>query len=183
MLSLFLNPILTAILGLVLIFAAEPIINVIIISFGIYLLINGINIFLTLSKLSNDKAFIISCYVRAIVTIILGIICVVMPVSIAHFAWKTLMIVIGIYSLLSCITEIYSLSKLSNTGFSNKKYIYEIVTSLITAIIAFMLPSSFGFTIIKFAGFTLLVIAIIMAINCYKNRPIIDKDAKVENLD
>lgn len=69
----FLNPILTAILGLVMIFAAEPIIKVLIIAFGIYSLLSGIYTLTTTSKLIDEKSFKINCFVRGGLNILLGL--------------------------------------------------------------------------------------------------------------
>lgn len=179
----YLSPILTAILGLVMIFAAEPIIKVIIIAVGVYTLVSGIYVLTTTSKLLNDKSFKTNCYIRGAFNIILGLCCIILPISIAQFAWKAMMIIMGISAIISAISELYSISKLKSKDISTKKYIYELLLTLIAGIVAFLLPSSFGFTLIKIAGIILIVISIFMAISIYRNKPIIIEEAEIVDQD
>lgn len=172
----FLNPILTAILGLVMIFAAEPIIKVLIIAFGIYSLLSGIYTLTTTSKLIDEKSFKINCFVRGGLNILLGLLCIIIPIAIAKFAWKVLIIIIGFSAIFSSISELYSISQLNSEEVSTKRYKFELILTIIAGIVAFLLPSSFGFTLIKIAGGLLIIIAIGMAISIYKNSPIIIKN-------
>lgn len=185
MFELFLIPGLTAILGLVMIFSAEPIIKVLVIAFGFYALISGINVLVVTKNFSNSKEFKIACFVRAGINIIIGLLCIILPIAVIKFAWKTMMILIGIFSILSAIIELYSIFQIKTiqNDSTKKKSFIEVLVTFGIGVVAFLIPSSFGITLIKIAGGVLILIAIINAIYSYKNRPIIDTEATVKDLD
>ena len=64
MVTSFSIPVLTAILGLVMIFAAEPIIKVLVIALGVFLIISGFYSMTIMSKLSAEKRFKIDIYIE-----------------------------------------------------------------------------------------------------------------------
>ncbi|MCR5612756.1 hypothetical protein [Treponema sp.] len=183
MLSPFIVPIMSAILGLVMIFAAEPIVFVLIIALGVFLLVSGVYILFSMSKLIDDKNYKIDSYIRGGVSILIGLICVIRPRGLVEGAWKATMIILAIYALCSAALEIYAVTKLNSAGVETKKYIIEIISTIVAAIILFLLPSSFGFTLIKIGGGILIVIAIVLAIIEWRNRDIIEADAPVVDED
>lgn len=183
MLNSMIIPILTGIIGLVMIFAAEPIITVLVIALGIFLILSGISILVTMPKIIDDKSFKIDIYVRGGINLLLGLLCVILPATMVNFAWKTMMYIIGIYALCSAAMEIYAVTKLNEAEIPVKKYIIEIIGTVVAAIVLFMLPSSFGFTLIKIGGGILVLVAIGMAVSSYRHRDIIEDDAVVVDED
>ena len=179
MVTSFSIPVLNAILGLVMIFAAEPIIKVLVIALGVFLIISGFYSMTIMSKLSAEKRFKIDIYIRGILSIILGILSVILPATMAKFAWNVMMIIIGVFALFSAAMEIYAAKLLNDAGVPVKRYVIEIIGTIIAAIVVFLLPSSFGFTLIKIGGIALIILSIIMAIIAWKNRDIIQNDAEV----
>lgn len=181
----FAVPILTAILGLIMMFAAEPIITVFVIALGFFLMISGFYILFVMARLLDDKNYKIAAYIRGAASIVLGILCVVLPVAVVNFAWKTMMVILGIYALLSAVMEIYAVIRLRQMepDLDVKKYVTEILTTLIAAVVLFLLPSSFGFKLIKIFGGLLIGAACVLAVVAYKNRPIIEADAEVVDED
>ena len=93
------------------------------------------------------------------------------------------MIILAIYALCSAALEIYAVTKLNSAGVETKKYIIDIISTIVASIILFLLPSSFGFTLIKIGGGILIVIAIVLAIIEWRNRDIIEADAPVVDED
>ena len=179
MLSSFIVPALTAVIGLVMIFSAEPVIYVLVVALGLFFLVSGIYILFTMSKLVDDKSYKIDTYIRGGVSILLGLLCIIRPRGFAEGAWKATMIILGIFAICSALLEIYAVVKLSSAGINTKKYLIEIISTFVGAIVLFLLPSDFGFTLIKFAGVVFILIAVVMAFIAYKNRDIIEEDAPV----
>jgi len=177
--SFFIVPLMTALLGLVMIFAAEPIIKVFVIALGIYLVVSGFYTVLYMLKLVEDRSYKICLAVRGALSIILGIFCIVLPAAAAEFAWKTMITVLAIYALCSVGFEIYAVKILSEAGRDVKRYVIEILITVAVAILLFMLLTSVGFNIIKIGGAVLIVIAIVLAISGWRNRDIVQADAKV----
>jgi len=183
MYSFLIVPFMTALLGLVMIFAAEPIIKVLVIALGIYLVVSGFYTLLYMLKLVEEKSYKIGIAIRGGLSLVIGFICIIFPATSVDFAWKSMMAILGIYALCSAAIEIYAIRILSSAGRDVRRYVIEILITISVAIVLFMLPTSFGFNIIKIGGIVLIVIAGILAFSGWKNRDIVQKDAEVVDED
>lgn len=171
----------TAIVGLMMLLAAESMVQILVIVLGISAILNAGFILAAVAPLSVDKAFKMECYIRAAVGIIVGLVCVVIPIRVAEFAWQTLVYVFAVYSLLSAIVEIPIALTLRKDGFPVKRYALEIAASLALSVVLFLLPSSFGFTIIRIGGAVLVGVGVSATLIAWKNRDIIADDAIVRD--
>lgn len=179
MFSTYLIPMLTGVVGLVMLFAAEPIVKVLVVALGIFLVISGLYLITETAKLIQDKNFKINVWIRGGLSIVLGLLCVILPLAMVNFAWKIMMIVLGIYGIMSAASEIATIMKLSQEGMEVRRYVIEVIGTILASIVLFMIPSSFGFTLIKIGGIVLILIAIVLAIGANRNQPIIEADAEV----
>lgn len=179
----YLIPVLTAIIGLVMLCSAEAIVSVLVVALGIFLVLSGVYSLFSMPKFLENKAARIGTYVRSGVSIILGLLCIVLPVGVANFSWKVMMIILGIYALCSAGLETYAVFSIENEAIDKKRYMIEVGGTIIAAIVLFMLPSNFGFTLIRIVGAIFIIIAVILAINIYRNRDIVEEDAPVVDND
>ncbi|MBQ0003441.1 MAG: DUF308 domain-containing protein [Treponema sp.] len=181
MITVYLIPALTAVIGLVMLCSAEAIISVFVIALGVFMLISGIYLLFTMPKYLTENSLKIGIYVRGGLSIILGLLCIILPVGVVNFSWKVMMIILGIYALCSAALEIFTFVRMTCGSEEKKHFVIEIIGTLIGAIVLFMLPSNFGFTLIRIAGGIFILIAIIQAINIYRNRDIVEEDAPVKD--
>ncbi len=98
-------------------------------------------------------------------------------------AWQIMIYIAAGYCIISVILETISVMKLYSNGITVKKYIFEIIYTLLLAMILFALPSSIGFIIIRIGGVILLLCAIFIAISAYRRADIIIEDAEVTDDD
>lgn len=182
MITAYLIPVLTAIVGLIMLCSAEAIVSVLVIALGVFLLISGVYVIFTMPKYLEDKAAKVGTYFRGGFSILLGLLCVILPVGVANFSWKIMMVILGIYALCSGALELFAVIKM-NSEIDKKHFYIEIVGTFIAAIVLFMLPSSFGFTLIRIAGGFFIGTAIVLSINIYRNRDIVEEDAPVVDND
>jgi len=173
--------IMTAIVGLMMLLAAEPVIQVLVIVLGISAVLDGGFMLGAVAPLCVEKNFKIQCYIRGIVGIIIGILCIVLPLRVAEFAWQTLVYIFAIYSIFAAICQIPITITLHQDGFPVKRYVIEIIATLVLALILFFLPSSAGFTIIRIGGGILLIAGAAITFLAWKNRDIIADDAIVRD--
>ena len=171
----------TAIVGLMMLLAAEPVVQVIVIVLGISAILSGGFMLASVAPLSGDKAFKMQCYVRGGVGIVVGLLCVVIPLRVAQFAWQTMVYIFAFYSLAAGIVEIPIALTLRRDGFPVKRYAIEIAASIALAVILFFLPSSAGFAIIRIGGAVLMIAGAAIAYLAWKNRDIIADDAIVRD--
>lgn len=179
MLTAYLIPALTAVIGLVMLCSAEAIVSVLVVALGIFLTLSGVYVLFTMPKFLENTAAKIGTYVRGGLSVILGLLCIILPVGVANFSWKAMMIILGIYALCSAGLEAYAVFSFTDDSIDKKRYMIEVGGTVIAAIVLFMLPSSFGFTLIRFAGIVFIFVAVVLAINIYRNRDIIEEDAPV----
>ena len=173
--------IMTAIVGLMMLLAAESMVQILVIVLGISAILNAGFILAAVAPLSVDKTFKTECYIRAGVGIAVGLLCVVIPLRVAEFAWQTLVYVFAVYSLLAAIVEIPIALTLHKDGFPVKRYAIEIAATLALAVILFFLPSSAGFAIIRVGGAILLLSGAAVTYLAWKNRDIIADDAIIRD--
>lgn len=171
----------TAIVGLMMLLAAEPVVQVLVIVLGISAVLNGGFMLAAVAPLSMERNFKIQCYVKGAVGIIIGFLCIIVPLRVAAFAWQTLIYIFAFYSLFAAIVEIPIALTLRRDGFPIKRYAIEIVAAFSLSIVLFFLPSSAGFAIIRIGGAVLLFAGAIITFLAWKNRDIIADDAIVRD--
>ena len=174
----YLLPILAGILGLVLLCVPQQFVVVLVVALGIFLILSGFFILFKLLSLSDDTFYKVNIYVRGGLSIILGALCIFLPIKMGEAIWTTLCIVLGIFALLASVSEILTIIILKEQNIPVKQYITEMVGMIITAIVLFLLPK-FGNILLRIAGGVILVTSIILAINVKKNAPIVEEDAEV----
>lgn len=174
----YLIPILAGILGLVLLCVPQEFVVVLVVALGIFLILSGFYILFKLLKLSDDTFYKVNIYVRGGLSIILGALCILLPIKMGEAIWTTLCIVLGIFALLAAVSEILTIIKLKEQNIPVKQYVTEMAGMIITAIVLFLLPK-FGNILLRIAGGVILVTAIVLAINVKKNAPIVEEDAEV----
>ena len=175
--------IMTAVVGLMMLLAAEPVVQVLVIVLGISAVLNGAFILGAVLPLCSDRAFKIECLVRGLAGIVIGLLCIVLPLRVAKIAWQTLIYVFAFYAILSAAVAVPIAVTLGKDGFPVRRHVIEIISSLLTGIILFMLPTSIGFTIIRIGGALLLIAGAAIAFIAWKNRDITVYDAVVTDDD
>ena len=173
--------IMTAIVGLMMLLAAESMVQILVVVLGISAVLDGGFMLAAVAPLSVEKNFKIECYVRGIAGIVIGILCIVLPLRVAQFAWQTLVYIFAIYSIFAAICQIPITLTLHQDGLPVKRHVIEIVATIVLAVILFALPSSFGFTIIRIGGAVLLLAGAAITFLAWKNRDIIADDAIIRD--
>lgn len=177
---------LMGIIGLLMLLAAEGIVQVLVVVLGIYAIIAGITVIFAFAGLSADKTYRSACYLRGIVSVIVGLVCVVLPLSIAKSAWQIFVYIFAFYSLFSAVSNLVILFKARNLDINQynvKRNFIEIGILFVLSIILFLLPRDFGFTIIRIGGAILLMAACAMGIQAWRTRDIISEDYEVADVD
>ena len=161
--------------------AAEPVVQVLVIVLGISAILDGGFMLAAVAPLCVERNFKIQCFVRGLAGIVVGLLCVVIPLRMAEFAWKTFVYIFAVYSIFAAICQIPITLTLRQEGYPVKRHVLEIVASLVLAIILFLLPGSAGFMIIRIGGAVLLLAGAAITFLAWKNRDIIADDAIVRD--
>lgn len=178
----YLIPVLAGILGLVLLCVPQHFVVVLVVALGIFLILSGVYILFKLSNLSDDTLYRVNIYVRGGLSIILGALCIFLPIKMGEAIWTTLCVVLGIFAILAVISEFLTIIKLKEQNIPVKQYITEMIGMIVTAVVLFLLPE-FGNILLRIAGGLIILVAVILAINIKKNQPIVQEDAEVVDED
>lgn len=158
------------ILGLMMLFSPTTFLQVMVIVAGIGLLISGIIALRTSKLLLNDTSFKWPVIIRGIICIIVGLLVVILPLTIATIAWRIMMYVLGAGLLVSAGIEVYTTIKLRQANIPSKMYWIEIIFSIAFAILFFAMPVEIGNLIVRICGAVLVVVAIIFLIWAIKTK-------------
>lgn len=170
MISAYLIPILTVILGIVMLAIAEKVFIILVIVLGAFLILSGSTSLFQLMKLSTDKNYRINLLVRSALSILLGALCIILSVNgTLDKAVSIMLVILGIYAVLAAGSEVVTVIKLKEEGIPVRKYITEIAGTVIAAVILFLLASPYGENIVKFCGIVVILIGAILAIAAWRN--------------
>ncbi|WP_407427722.1 DUF308 domain-containing protein [Treponema sp.] len=175
----------TAALGLFLLISPETFISFFVILLGIAAVIDGVFILAATRDLIVDPQYKKIVTVRGILSVVIGLLAVLLPKIFISVAWSAMAYTLAVYLLISACLQFYTITKLHRNGIMIRQSMIEVFTSLIIAVVLFIIPSdSIGVFIIRLFGIVLLASGIGLVFMQWHNRPeviIPDSVETVEN--
>lgn len=154
--------------------APEAFMKFVVIILGVGLIFDGIFILVTVRNLVTDVNYGRVMAIHGWLSIGVGVLAVFLPLVFAAIFWTIMAYTIAVYLLVAAGMELYAINMLSRNGISTKKSIFEVIISLLLAVVLFMLPSqSLGNALVRVFGVLLLLTGIIFALVQWKLQPII----------
>ena len=173
-----------AALGLFLLVSPEAFISFFVILLGVVSIIDGIFILAATRDLIVDPQYKLIVTVRGILSIFVGFLSIVLPKFVAAIAWSAMAYTLAFYLIISAGMQIYTITKLHRNGIMVKQSMIEVASSLLIAIVLFIIPAqSAGQFIIRLFGFALLLIGIGIILFQWKNRPEVVMPDSVESIE
>lgn len=160
---------LTAIVGLLMVFAPEAWLNVVVILLGTAAIVNGFFNIIYVRTIIDDELYRKAVLFRGIISIAIGLTVIILPIIITTL-WIIMLYVLAVYLLVSSGMEIYATIKLKSAGVEVKPYYGEIIGSIILAVILFIIPVQLGQILIQICGGVLIVTGIGIIVWEWKNR-------------
>ena len=169
--KLFLG-LMTAAMGLFLLISPDAFISFFVIILGVAAVIDGIFILAATRDLIIDPQYKLIVTVRGILSVLIGFLAVALPKFVASVAWSAMAYALAIYLIVSASLQIYTITKLHRNGIMVRQSMIEVASSVILAIVLFIIPSeTIGIFIIRIFGAVLLVAGIAISVIQWKNRP------------
>lgn len=159
--------ILAAVIGLMLLIAPTSGIRVVVILMGIGAFVDGLVNLIKISKWSSDSQFHLTVIIRGWVSIVIGLLAVFLPLVMFNAVTtvvRVMLYVLGVYLLISAISEIYLISKLHKEEVPTKHLWSEVAGCVIAAVILFLLPKNYGEIIVRILGVLLIVAGVAYSI-------------------
>ena len=165
--------VLAIIIGLMMLIVPHQCIKAIVIILGIFSVGNGVFNLFSIRKLIADSDFAMIITIRGSISIIVGLLAILLPLSFAGVLWTITIYTLAFYLLISSGMEIYGTIKMKEVGINTKPYIAEIIGSIIIAIILLIIPAEIGTLIVRLLGLAIMIIGIGHLFFEIKSKPLI----------
>lgn len=173
--------ILAIIIGLLMLIVPQQCVKIIVIILGFFSVGNGLFNLLHIRKKVADPDFVKTINIRGIISIIVGFLAIILPLTFAGILWTIMVYALAFYLLISSGMEIYGIKKMDQVGINTKPYIAEIIGSVIIAIILFIIPAEIGTFLIRILGIIIILAGIILLLAKTKREPLIVYAEEVPN--
>ena len=117
--------------------------------------------------------------VRSVISIVIGILAVFLPLRFAEAMWTIMLYVLAAYLLASAFLELYMLAKLRDTNIERRRYMLEVIISLVGAIVLFIVPQQVGLVLVRILGVLLLAVSAGYMLFEWHDRPIVVDEVEV----
>lgn len=175
----------TAALGLFLLISPDTFISFFVILLGVTAVIDGIFILAATRNLIADPQYRLIVTARGILSVLVGFLAVVLPLTVAAVVWKAMAYTLAIYLIISSAMQIYTITKLHRNGIMIRQSMIEVLASLLIALVLFVIPAqTAGHFIIRLFGIALFLVGAGFIVTQWKSRPevvIPDSVETVEN--
>lgn len=175
---------LIAVIGLMIIAAPAEFIKVVVILLGVVSIVNGIINIATVSSLLNDSYFKKDVLIRGWSSVLIGMAAVALPLVFAAAMWTIMLYVLAVYLILSAGMELYAVLRLKKAGIETKHYVIEILASVVSAALLFIIPGEIGILLVRIIGSIFIVLGAGLIVYYAKAKPIvIEPDSLVDDMD
>lgn len=175
--------ILLFLVGLVMIFSPEGWIKACVIIIGFSILLNGFYNIIKMRVLLLNPFFQKAILVRGILSILVGILAILLPLVLAKLVFSVLLYGLAIYLCIASVIQGYALYKIKDAGYSVSPYLYEIVFSIVLALVFVFIPTEVGKSIVRIFGIIVSLGAIGFIVYEWKSKPYIIQAESVEDID
>lgn len=179
----FVLSLMVAVVGLLMLISPKAFIALAVILLGLASIVDGIFIMVATRNLILDPDYKLMMTIRGVLSIVVGAVAILLPLTIVTIAWTIMAYVLAGYLIVSAGLEIYGITKLHRNGIMIKQSVIETVISLILAIALFIIPAEkAGGILVGICGVILLIAGCLNAFFQWRNRPIsVVPDSVVSN--
>ena len=174
----------TAALGLFLLISPDTFISFFVILLGVAAVIDGVFILATTRDLIIDPQYKLIVTVRGVLSVVVGLLAVILPIAVAAVVWKAMAYTLAVYLIISAAMQLYTITKLHRNGIMIRQSMIEVASSLILALVLFIIPAQVaGHMIVRLFGIVLLIIGIGLFVIQWKSRPEVVIPDSVETIE
>ncbi|MDY0243997.1 MAG: DUF308 domain-containing protein [Sphaerochaeta sp.] len=175
------------IVGIFLMFQQESFVKIFISLLGVFLAGSGISSLIYLKGFNLGSRSRIATLVKALLSIVIGLVAIIVPLSAATISWTVLLYIIGAQLLFSALISFLDALLMRKEERSLSPLYTEGVFSLIMAILLFVFPQQIGSLLLKLFGLLFIVSGIgmilwslrIRKINQQFKEQVVEADAEV----
>jgi len=167
-----------SLLGLLILIFPAFWINLVVFVVGLGAIAYGLYNLVITRRIFQDSMYETVILVKAVFSIVIGAISVILPLAVADAMWKTMIYVLIVYLLLAAIIGFYSVSLLKATEIDRKRFVFENLSLLLLAVALIIIsPERLGIFIVRLIGLAAFVIGIFMiTINYFSQKNVVDAE-------
>lgn len=155
---------LLVVLGIYLMFQQESFVRIFISILGLFLVGSGVASLFALRTYTLGRRTKMATLIQALISIVLGLVAVIVPLSAANVSWTLLLYLIAIELIFSAIISFIDALLLRKSELPVSALLSEGVFSLVVAILLFVFPQQIGSMLLKLFGVVLIAMGLGMVL-------------------
>lgn len=156
---------LLGVLGILILIFPAFWIKLIVILLGLGAVGYGIYNFSYIKKLSDDSSYRSVIMVRSLVSIIIGLLAVILPMTVAETMWTIMIYVLAVYLVCSACLGFYGMYVLRNSDVELKNYLLENFILLAIAVFLFLVPAQLGIALVRILGLAVIAVGVFFGVS------------------
>ena len=145
------------ILGLVMLIAPEPFIQVFRVVIGIAVVLEGFVTLFSVRTEVADPRVRGMLLIRSLLGIVVGLVAVFLPMLVAKVSWTVMLYILAIEMIVSAVMEFFVAHDLCALDLPARDYIIEAILLIVLAVILFMFPKEIGMIVVRIAGVAVII--------------------------
>ena len=145
------------ILGLVMLIAPEPFIQVFWVVIGIVVVLEGFVTLFSVRTEVADPRVRGMLLIRSLLGIVVGLVAVFLPMLVAKVSWTVMLYILAIEMIVSAVMQFFVAHDLRALSLPARDYIIEAILLIALAVILFMFPLQIGKIFIRIAGAAVII--------------------------
>lgn len=155
---------LLVVLGIYLMFQQESFVRIFISILGLFLVGSGVASLFALRTYTLGRRTKMATLIQALISIVLGLVAFIVPLSAANVSWTLLLYLIAIELIFSAIISFLDALLLRKSELPVSALLSEGVFSLVVAILLFVFPQQIGSMLLKLVGVVLIAMGLGMVL-------------------
>lgn len=156
--------------------------NIVVIALAIEAVANGLYCLIYTRKLYPDAVFQYAVFGRGMMSIVIGLLSFFLPIMLHQqheIVIKVVIRIFAVYLLISTALQLFSSSKLRDTGVERKHFVIESIISIIVAVVLFIIAAKLGTIVVRIVGIAAILFDAVFLFISYKNRPLVHEAVEV----
>ena len=156
---------LLGILGILILIFPAFWIKLIVVLLGLGAVGYGIYNFSYIKKLSDESSYRSVILTRSLVSIIIGVLAVILPMTIAETMWTIMIYVLAVYLVVTACLGFYGMYVLRHTELELKNYLLENFILLAIAVFLFLVPAQLGIALVRILGLAVVAVGVFFGLS------------------
>ncbi|MGP1458367.1 MAG: DUF308 domain-containing protein [Treponema sp.] len=168
-----------AVIGLLMLIIPEQCVKAVVIMIGLGSALNGVYSLVHTRKLVPDASFQYVIISRAMMSIVVGLLAFLLPLTVAKAMWTAMIYVLAVYLLVYAGMVLYALGMIRDSSVDRRQFLLEALIAFAAAVAMFIIPAKIGIAFVRLSGAALILAGAAYIFYAWRNRPAEPVEAEV----